>query len=82
LNFRGLACYSAESVRESEIARRRPDSNRDWPGKCSGEGIFRIKIGSAFLCYFLLQRQKKVETSLDRQKKGKQQSAKKQKHIG
>jgi len=26
----------------------------------STEKIFRIKIGSAFLCYFLLQRQKKV----------------------
>jgi hypothetical protein len=25
---------------------------------------FRIKIGSAFLCYFLLQKQKKVEDCL------------------
>src|SRR4030095_4248731 len=32
--------------------------------KCSGEEIYRIKIGSAFLCYFLLQRQKKVETMI------------------
>src|SRR4030095_16253989 len=34
---------------------------RFWPRKYSTEELFRIKIGSVFLCYFLLQSQKKVE---------------------
>jgi hypothetical protein len=34
---------------------------RFWPGRYSTQETFRIKIGSVFLCYFLLQSQKKVE---------------------
>ena len=33
---------------------------RFWPSEWLREEKFRIKIGSAFLCYFLLQKQKKV----------------------